>query len=176
MRIPLVAYFAGMGTVTAALAVGFVGAIAVLDANTPTKIPAAAFGMPMPKEPEPLTPLTVSDVTASIEALKSLNQPISAAQLVLNALAFAPPTSSADVFKSTELIRHAEPASVIQAVRKVHPKPKVRPTRLAVQSLDKGPERRTVERRKLVTDELKIIAYAPVGPREPDFFRALFGL
>lgn len=168
MSTPLFAYFAGIGTVAAALGVGFTGAVALMDVQSPPKIPAAAFGTPAPKVAEAPTPPTLPTV-ATFET----SNPAASADAVIKSLAFAPPTSTATALQSPQKVQEErKPAS--EPVRRAAPRVVVEQRAIAAQP---KPERKPVyvERRERITEEPRMAAYA-AAPRQPDFFRALFGL
>jgi hypothetical protein len=163
MAAPVVVYFAGIGTVVAALSIGF-GSALMLTSTTPVqKVPPAAFAKrEQPVEPQAPAPAPVAVVApaqaqateSSGDLLGGLAPPLTAspvpkAEAVTRALALnPPPADAAPAPTATETIRPVQAARPVATPDETSAA-KIKEPQKDIIASEKKPERKVVERKHI---------------------------
>jgi hypothetical protein len=164
MASPVVVYFAGIGTVVAALTIGFGSAIMLTNTTPVQKVPPAAFAkreQPLePQAPAPVTAVAPAQATESTDdRLAGLAPPLTAspvpkAEAVTRALALNPPPADA-----TRAPAASEVVRPIQTARPVAPPDETSAVKSNEHGREKNiaaekkPDRRVAERQQAITDK-----------------------
>jgi hypothetical protein len=165
MASPVVVYFAGIGTVVAALGIGFGSAIMLTSTTPVQKVPPAAFAKKeQPVEPQAPAPVAVvAPAPAATESSDDkrnglappLASPVPKAEAVTRALALnPPPADAAPAPAGAEILRPvptARPAAAPQETSGA----KTKEPQKDVTASETKPDRRVVERRQSIAEKQK---------------------
>jgi hypothetical protein len=167
MASPVVVYFAGIGTVVAALGIGFGSAIMLTSTTPVQKVPPAAFA----KREQPVEPQTPAPAPAAVapapvadspdDGLTGLAPPLTAspvpkAAAVTPALALnPPPADAAPAPAAAETVRPAQTARPVATPDETAVKTKEPRQEKDVIAPEKKPDRKVVERKQAIVEKQK---------------------
>jgi hypothetical protein len=189
MASPVVVYFAGIGTVVAALGVGFGSAIMLTSTTPVQKVPPAAFAkreQPLePQVPAPAAVVAPAQATeSSDDVLAGLAPPLTAspvpkAEAVTRALALNPPAAdAAPAPAAAEIVRPVQTARPVAAPEETAAVKSKEPRQEKdIIAPEKKSDRKVVERKQAIVEKQKAAdeanddepnAEAPRVSAEPD--------